>query len=187
MITSSRLDTLVRVGQPSESIDVDTFKAAFRMHPAGVSVITADAGNGPAAMTISSLTSVSTEPPLVTFSLSALSWSTPVFLESDTVVVHLLGSEHLWLAQLGATGGVDRFADTSAWTRLPTGEPVFRETYAWLRGKIVHRLEAGNSVVCVAHIVQASVPDADAVTAETSAPLVYHGRTWHHLGTHSAI
>jgi flavin reductase (DIM6/NTAB) family NADH-FMN oxidoreductase RutF len=187
MITSSRFDTLVRVGQPSESIDVDTFKAAFRMHPAGVSVITADAGNGPAAMTISSLTSVSTEPPLVTFSLSALSWSTPVFLESDTVVIHLLGSEHLWLAQLGATGGVDRFADTSAWTRLPTGEPVFRETYAWLRGKIVHRLEAGNSVICVAHIVQASVPDADAVTAETSAPLVYHGRTWHQLGTHSAI
>jgi flavin reductase (DIM6/NTAB) family NADH-FMN oxidoreductase RutF len=187
MITSSRFDSLVRTGRLSESIDVDTFKAAFRMHPAGVSVITADAGNGPAAMTISSLTSVSTEPPLVTFSLSALSWSTPAFLESDTVVVHLLGSEHLRLAQLGATGGVDRFADKLAWTRLPTGEPVFRETYAWLRGKIVHRLEAGNAVICVAHIVQASVPDADAVAAETSTPLVYHSRTWHQLGTHSAI
>lgn len=108
-----------------------------------------------------------------------------MFLESDTVVVHLLGSEHLWLAELGATGGIDRFADKSRWTRLPTGEPVFKETYAWLRGRIVHRLEAGNSVICVAHIVEASIPDS--VTSDAATPLVYHGRTWHQLGSHSSI
>jgi hypothetical protein len=39
--------------------------------------------------------------------------------------------------------------------------------------------------ICVAHIVEASVPDA--VTSDTATPLVYHGRTWHQLGSHSSI
>lgn len=183
----SQFQTIVPHEQLSESIDADTFKAAFRMHPAGVAVITADAGERPAAMTISSLASVSTEPPMVIFSLSRMSGATQTFLESDSVVVHLLGSAQLWLAQLGATGGVDRFADTTRWTRLPSGEPVFPDTYAWLRGNIVHRMEAGNSVVCVAHIVQASVHDGETLDRDPAAPLVYHARAWHELSIESTI
>lgn len=173
--------------QLAESIPVDTFKAAFRMHPAGVSVLTTDVGGRPASMTISSLASVSTEPPLVIFSLSRMSGVTAAFLESDNVVIHLPGAAQLWLAQLSANPGVDRFEDTTRWTRLPTGEPVFLDTYAWLRGRIVSRLEAGNSVICVAHIVQASVPDADTLVNDDAAPLVYHARAWHQLGADSKI
>lgn len=69
-IAPSRFQTIVPTDQLTESVDVDTFKAAFRMHPAGVAVITTDSGDRPAAMTVSSLASVSTEPPMVVFSLS---------------------------------------------------------------------------------------------------------------------
>lgn len=187
MTAPSRYEAGIATEQLSDSVDVDTFKSAFRMHPAGVAVLTADSGERPAAMTVSSLASVSTEPPMVTFSLSALSGPTATFLQSDTVVIHLLRAEQLWLAQLGAAPGVDRFADTTRWRRLPSGEPVFPDTYSWLRGRIVHRLEAGNSIVCVAHIVEASVPELEAPESATSGALVYHARTWHQLSAVSSL
>jgi len=168
------------------SISSEVFRAAFRLHPAGVAVVTADPGDSPIAMTVSSLASVSTEPPLLVFSVSALSSSSPALERADTVVVHMLGADQLWLARLGATSGIDRFADTSTWTRLPTGEPVFPEVYAWMRGKIVYRLEAGNSIICVVHVIEAQIPDPGH-DAQATSPLVYHARTWHQLGQHSTI
>jgi hypothetical protein len=43
-------------------------------------------------------------------------------------------------------------------------------------------MEAGGSTVVAVHALQASLPPA----ADPS-PLVYHNRTWHRLGEHSAI
>src|SRR5690625_4005194 len=94
------------------------FIAAFRNHPAGVALVTADAGAGPVAMTATSVCSVDADPPTVAFSASTRSSSTPTLLRASTVVVHLLSARQLDLAQLGATSGVDRFADTSLWQRL---------------------------------------------------------------------
>lgn len=171
----------------ADSIPVETFKSAFRLHPGGVALVTADSGAGPAAMTVSSLSSVSTDPPLLVFSASAISSSFPVFAEAETVVVHMLSSEEIDLARLGATSGIDRFADTSRWTRLPSGEPVFPSAFAWLRGRIVQRIEAGNSMICVVHVIGTSVLDVEVDPDESAGPLVYHARNWHRLGEHSLV
>ncbi|HEY0252196.1 MAG TPA: flavin reductase family protein, partial [Kofleriaceae bacterium] len=104
-------------------LSADEFKLAFRNHPAGVAVITADAGDGPVGLTATSVFSVSAEPPLLVFSISGSSSSAPTIGRADTVVVHLLGADQLGIAKLFATSGVDRFADASSWGRLPTGEP----------------------------------------------------------------
>lgn len=165
------------------------FKAAFRNHPGGVAVITADAGGGPVALTATSVSSVSADPPLLVFSISESSSSTPTIRQSQTVVVHLLGAEQLALAKLGSTSGIDRFADTSIWERLPTGEPHFPAVHAWIRGSIVEKVQAGNSFVVVVEALQANVPgpDGEVTDASESEPLVYHNRTWHKLGDHSRI
>jgi flavin reductase (DIM6/NTAB) family NADH-FMN oxidoreductase RutF len=173
--------------EAGKSVPEASFKAAFRLHPSGVAVVTADPGDGPVAKTVSSLASVSTEPPLLVFSVSAISSSSPAFERAETVVVHMLGADQLWLARLGATSGIDRFADTSVWDRLPTGEPVFPAAYAWLRGSIVQRVEAGNSVICVVHVIEVSVAESGDVLGSGSDPLVYHARSWHHLGDHSKL
>ena len=120
-------------------LGAEDFKAAFRNHPAGVAVITADAGDGPVGLTATSVFSVSAEPPLLVFSLSATSSSTPTLSRASTVVVHLLSEAELDIAILCATSGIDRFADTSIWARLPTGEPYFTATPVWIRGRIVYR------------------------------------------------
>ena len=64
------------------------FKLAFRHHAAGVAVVTADAGDGPVGITVSSLFSVSAEPPLMVFSISNSSSSAPTVLRAESLVVH---------------------------------------------------------------------------------------------------
>jgi flavin reductase (DIM6/NTAB) family NADH-FMN oxidoreductase RutF len=164
-------------------LDADSFKSVFRNHPAGVAVITADAGDGPVGLTATSVFSVSAEPPLLVFSVSGQSSSAPTIRAAETVVVHLLGADQLDLATLCATSGIDRFADTGIWDRLITGEPYFTAAQAWIRGRVIERMDAGNSTVIAVHALQAGVaPDSD-----SSEPLVYHNRTWHRLDEHSRI
>ncbi|AJM78368.1 flavin oxidoreductase [Rathayibacter toxicus] len=161
----------------------NNFKRAFRHHPAGVALITADPGTGPVALTATSVSSVSAEPPLLVFSLSSASSSAPDLQAAETLVVHLLGAEQLGLARLGAAKGVDRFADTSLWSRLPTGEPYFLAATVWIRGTIINRMAAGSSTIVAVHALEAQIPDH----SESAAPLVYHNRTWHRLGEHSRL
>lgn len=162
------------------------FKTVFRGHPGGVAVITAEGDDGPVALTATSVASVSAEPPLLIFSASALSSSTPTLTTTDTVVIHLLDADDLAVAQLGATSGIDRFADTSLWSRLSTGEPVFHDVRAWIRGAVINRMEAGGSTVVAVHALQSFVA-RDPSPGEAGNALVYHNRTWHRLGEASRI
>jgi flavin reductase (DIM6/NTAB) family NADH-FMN oxidoreductase RutF len=99
------------------------------------------------------------------------------------VVVHLLGADHVHLAKTFATGGIDRFADHDSWSRLVTGEPVLAGAPTWLRGRIVERMEAGDSTVVAVQVLQAQTPEPE----ETPDPLVYHNRAWHRLGEQSVL
>lgn len=172
------------------SLSPDDFKAAFRNHAAGVAVVTADAGEGPVGMTATSVFSVSVTPPLLVFSVSDYSSATPTIVRSDSVVVHLLGADQVDLAKLCSTSGIDRFADTSRWARLKTGEPYFPAAHAWIRGTVVNTLVAGSStlmVVNATHAKRALLPVGADAAADDARPLVYHNRTWHELGLHSSM
>ncbi|MBN8204876.1 flavin reductase family protein [Microbacterium esteraromaticum] len=170
----------------SASLSADEFKALFRGHPGGVAVITADAGDGPVALTATSVVSVSAEPPLLIFSVSALSSASDVLSRAESVVVHLLDTQDLALAKLAATGGIDRFAQTHRWSRLSTGEPVYADVRAWVRCAVINRMDAGTSTVIAAHALESHI----ARDVDPGAPgdaLVYHNRGWHRLSAQSRI
>ncbi|MEC3853135.1 flavin reductase family protein [Paenarthrobacter ureafaciens] len=164
----------------------ERFIAAFGNHPAGVSVITADAGGGPVALTATSVCSVSVDPPLLAFSASSKSSSTPTIRSAETIVVHLLTAGQLPIAQLGATSGIDRFADTSMWKRLSSGEPYFPGVTTWIRGRIVNTLEASGATLVLVEALEIGGQSA-AANGDAGRPLVYHSRAWHALGEHSRI
>jgi flavin reductase (DIM6/NTAB) family NADH-FMN oxidoreductase RutF len=163
------------------------FKGAFREHPGGVALITADPGRGfaPAALTATSLVSLSAAPPTMAFSLSEFSSSTPAMRAASTVVVHFLDAESLHLATLGSTSGIDRFADTELWGRLETGEPYFKDARAWVLADVVGRLDVTGATLLA---VEGRMIGGRALDDEAPAvPLVYHNRSWHRLGDHSLI
>lgn len=159
----------------------ETFRHAFRRHPAGVAILTARGQNGPVALTISSLISVSAEPPLVAFSLSAASKSAAEFLHADTMVIHFPRFVDQALAALCATPGSDRFAPGVAWESMPTGEPRYSDVETWFRARIRDRLPVKGATLVTAELLDGR---ADAVGADV---LVYLDRHWHSLGAEEDV
>ncbi|MGP6174104.1 flavin reductase family protein [Corynebacterium sp. A21] len=164
-----------------EKISQD-FRNAFRTHPAGVAIVTADSGTGPVGLTATSVSSVSADPPTIALNLSSLSRSAEKIRAAEHVVVHLLGREQLDLAQLFATPGADRFGDTSVWDRLPSGEPYLLNSHVWMRGKIVGSIDVNGSTLAAIELVETHVD-----TSVEPAPLVYYNRTWHKLSEMSSV
>jgi flavin reductase (DIM6/NTAB) family NADH-FMN oxidoreductase RutF len=159
---------------PSATVDAPLFRQIFRRHAAGVAVVTTDAGRGAAGVTVTSLASLSAEPPLLSFSVATTGSTWPHLRDASTAVVHLLGAAHASLAHTFATSGIDRFAAPTNWHRLSTGEPVLDDAAAWLRVSIQHRHPAGGAHLIIGRIEEAGL-------AERGAPLLYHDGSYHAL------
>ncbi|MGF1424954.1 flavin reductase family protein [Kitasatospora sp. LaBMicrA B282] len=149
------------------------FKRAFRSHPAGVVVITVDAGRGPAGFTATSLSSLSLDPPLLSFAVATRASSWPHLRDAETLVVNFLGAGQAPVAARFATSGIDRFAAPTRWHRLTGGEPALDDTPG-LRARVVDRVAAGDH-----RIVIARVEHTWSVAAHR--PLVHHEGTYHAL------
>ncbi len=163
--------------------NAELFKDAFRNHPAGIAVITAQGTHGPVGLTASSVSSVSADPPVLAFSVSTASSSAAALVGADTLVVHLLGADQLGIARLFATRGADRFGGAVEWRTLPTGEPLLTDAPWALRCTILHRLPVGGSMILAAEVLSVEQEHADA----GHAPLVYHNRSYHRLTDQSML
>ncbi|MEV8244662.1 flavin reductase family protein [Streptomyces rochei] len=145
----------------------DLLRSAFRRHAAGVAVITARGEAGPVGFTATSLTSVSTAPPLLSFGIGTGSSSWPVVSEAEYVGVHVLGEHQEDLAATFARSGADRFAEPTAWRDGPEGVPVLDGVLAWLVCRIVGRVPAGDHRVVLAEVLLGDPEGA-------GRPLLYH-------------
>jgi flavin reductase (DIM6/NTAB) family NADH-FMN oxidoreductase RutF len=170
---------VLRGGLTAAEISADHFKSVFRNHPAGVAVITLRGPEGPVGFTATSVFSISTEPPLLGFSIAGTSSSLPAVRGAPSLVVNFLAADQADVAARFARKNIDRFAGVD-WLPLPTGEPVLRGGTAWVRGHIEQRTPAGESLLVV---VRAVLADYD----EDQGPLVYVDRTYHQLGDHSRL
>ncbi|MEU2064523.1 flavin reductase family protein [Streptomyces sp. NPDC013455] len=145
----------------------ELLRSTFRRHAAGVAVITARGPAGPAGFTATSLTSVSAEPPLVSFGIGTGASSWPAIAGADHVGVHILGEHQSELAATFARSGADRFGAPTGWRDGPEGVPVLDGVLAWLVCRIVARVPAGDHRIVVAEAVLGDPSGA-------GRPLLYH-------------
>jgi flavin reductase (DIM6/NTAB) family NADH-FMN oxidoreductase RutF len=155
------------------ALDAATFRDVFRHYPNGVAVITAAGPDGPVGFTATSVTSISSDPPVLAFSIRHDASAWPTIETAASVVVHFLDTEHVALSQVFATSGIDRFAPVD-WEPLPDGEPRLTDVRTWTRGSILHRVPAGGSTVVLVGPTRAEV-------GQDRVPLVYHDRHYHSL------
>ncbi|WP_431953065.1 flavin reductase family protein [Actinacidiphila sp. bgisy167] len=156
--------------QPStaeDAFDSAAFRAVFRRHAAGVAVVTA-AGTRPAGFTATSLTSVSADPPLLSFGISSSGSAWPTVAEATHVGVHILGEHQEEVAATFARSGADRFAPPTAWEPGPYGVPLLEDVQGWLVARVLARIPAGDHRIIVAQAV------AGAPEGEAARPLLYH-------------
>ncbi|MZF87391.1 flavin reductase family protein [Streptomyces sp. SID5643] len=153
----------------------DLLRSVFRRHAAGVAVVTARGEAGPVGFTATSLTSVSAEPPLLSFGVGTGSSSWPAIAAADHVGVHILGEHQQELAATFARSGADRFGPPTAWREGPKGVPILDGVLAWLVGRVVARVPAGDHRIVLAEVV-AGDPTG------TGRPLLYHQGRFQRLG-----
>jgi flavin reductase (DIM6/NTAB) family NADH-FMN oxidoreductase RutF len=160
------------------TLAAEAFLIAFRHHPSGVAIITADCGEGPVGLTVSSLISVGANPPTIAFSLSETSTAAQSVQRAETVVVHFVRRRNMQLARLCATSGAERFGANVQWSRLATGEPYYPEVSLWFRAIIRGRLTVPTACIVTAELLEAS---QQAHEPEADDTLIYANRTWHGL------
>jgi flavin reductase (DIM6/NTAB) family NADH-FMN oxidoreductase RutF len=147
-----------------------TFRGAMRNVGASVVVITVAHADGPVGFTASSMTSVSLDPPLVSFCVDRNSGSARAVREAAFFAVNVLGEHQSAVADRFARPG-DRFAAPTRWESHPLGPPVLGEATA-------HLICAQHRVVPLGdHWLVAGLV-VDTWTGEGAQPLLYHDRRY---------
>jgi flavin reductase (DIM6/NTAB) family NADH-FMN oxidoreductase RutF len=150
-----------------EAVDAEMFRQALGNHPAGVAIVTLRGPSGPAGLTVTSFSSASLDPPLVSFYIGHGSSNWPAVQVARHFAVNLMGHGQQELAALFARKGEDRFGPATQWEPGPAGLPL-------LAGATVHLICATDSLVTigdhelvVGRVIEASIGAGD-------IPLLHH-------------
>ena len=142
---------LATPANPAPARDSRSFRDAIGRFATGVALVTAAPDGKPAGLIVNSLTSVSLEPPLVSFcpSRSSLTWSR--MRRARRFGVNVLGRQHEQFAIRATPAGADRFAGLD-WTFGRGGSPLLTDALASFECEIVAEHPAGNHWIVVARV-----------------------------------
>lgn len=148
--------------------EADRFRATMRNHPAGVVVITASVGGRPVGLTATSFTSVSLNPPLVSFYVADSSSTWPILRRAGEFGVQLLSEGQADVAARFASKGVDRFAAPTGWRPGPSGVPLLNGAAAHLVCERFDTRLIGDHWLVVGRVTHTLVLE------DPRPPLLYH-------------
>ncbi|MEV0582548.1 flavin reductase family protein [Nonomuraea sp. NPDC050310] len=152
---------------PDRAIATDQFKQALAVHASGVVIITAQHDGVPAGLTATSFSSVSLDPPLVSFYVDRSSTTWPLLSVADHFAVNVLASDQAELAARFARRNIDRFAEPTRWQAGPLGAPLLQDVSAHLICLPHDRAEVGDHLLVVGLVAEAHVHSP-------GRPLLYH-------------
>ena len=150
--------------QHDEVVSVAAFKAAMRALPAGICAVTTGHGDSRVGMIVSSLTSVSAEPPMIGFfAHQASSFSAPLLL-SGGFVANVLGEKHgdVMAQFLNASQGPARFTK-GTWRDGLNQRPVLADALASMECDIVWTQPLGTHHLIVGKVRQSACSEATPV------------------------
>ncbi len=147
-----------------EVVSVDEFKTAMRALPAGISIISTGSGEAVAGIVVSSLTSISAEPPMVGFFIHEGASCWPLLHDCGRFVANVIGEEHgdVMTAFLKRPQGPERFA-VGRWREGGASVPVLADALASLECEVVFTQRIGTHRMVVGKIRKAACTDANPV------------------------
>jgi flavin reductase (DIM6/NTAB) family NADH-FMN oxidoreductase RutF len=158
------------------SITVDEFKEAMSRWPSGVSLVTTTKPDGsPVGVIISSFTSASLDPPLISFYLGAHSQKRADFEHAEHFAVTILPIEEEALARNFTTPHIDPWHDI-AWRPHPLhGCPLVAHAEAHLIVTRDRAITIGDHILFVGRVIETRI------APDHFDPLVYYHRTYRRL------
>ena len=154
----------------NQDLDPTDLREAFGVFPSGVVAVAAEVDGQRTGLAASSFTSVSLDPPLVSFSIANTSKTWPDLRRADHLGVTILADHHGAVCRQLAGPVEHRFDDVPA-SVSDDGAVTLDEGLARFDCSIYREVEAGDHtiVLLLLHAV-----DAGAAAAEASSPLVFH-------------
>jgi flavin reductase (DIM6/NTAB) family NADH-FMN oxidoreductase RutF len=150
------------------------FRDVIGRFPAGVSIATACSAQGdPVGVTVSSLTSVSLRPALVSFALAVTLRSLPVFRAAKHFAISVLADDQHDVCRRFATPGFDKWASADTERGL-NGCPIIRPNVAAFECESYACHEAGDHLIFISRALRL-------VMGEKESPLVFFRSGFHRL------
>src|SRR3954447_9640672 len=128
-----------------------SFRDALGRFATGVAFVTAAPDGEPAGLIVNSLTSVSLEPPLVSFCPSRSSHTWSRIRRAGRFGVSVLGQQHEHFATHATPAGADRFGGLD-WEPGRGGVPLLTDALAHLEGEIATEHPAGDHWIVVGRV-----------------------------------
>jgi flavin reductase (DIM6/NTAB) family NADH-FMN oxidoreductase RutF len=150
---------------PVRSSDARAFRDALGRFATGVAFVTATPDGEPAGLIVNSFSSVSLEPPLVSFCPSRSSHTWRRMRRTGSFGVNVLGRRHEEFARHATPAGADRFARLD-WTLGRHGAPLLTDALASFECEIVAEHPAGDHWIVVGRVTHVLV-------APVEEPLVF--------------
>ena len=150
----------------NQDLDPERLREAFGVFPSGVVAVAAEVDGAPVGLAASSFTSVSLEPPLVSFSVANSSKTWPALRTAEHLGVTVLADHHGEVCRQLA-GPVGHRFDGLAISATEDGAVTLDDGLARFDCSIHQEVEAGDHTLVLLrlHAVE---------HADTSLPLVFH-------------
>jgi flavin reductase (DIM6/NTAB) family NADH-FMN oxidoreductase RutF len=167
------MNSIVRSVSIETEVTSSDFRNAMRQLTSGVSVITAGRGRDISGMTVTSVTSLSVDPPALVTSINREASSWPLVKRYGFFGVNILTSDQIDIAERftgkGGLKGADRFAG-ARWTTRASGVPLLVGALAAIDCEVEDVVERHSHAIVIGRVLDV------AVSARTAALAYWQGR-----------
>jgi flavin reductase (DIM6/NTAB) family NADH-FMN oxidoreductase RutF len=150
------MNSAVRTVKLDRDVSADEFRGAMRHLAGGVSVITVGRGKEVTGMTVTSVSSLSVDPPTLIVSINRESSSWPLLQRHGFFGVNILTADQLDIAERftgkGGLKGADRFAGAQWITRV-SGVPLLVGALAAIDCEVEHIVERHSHAIVIGRVL----------------------------------
>ncbi|HET9586851.1 MAG TPA: flavin reductase family protein [Bradyrhizobium sp.] len=167
------MNSVIRNITLDHEVSSDEFRGAMRHLAGGVSVITAGRGRDISGMTVTSVSSLSVDPPALIVSINREASSWPLVKRYGFFGVNILTSDQIDIAERftgkGGLKGAARFAGAD-WTTRASGVPLLVGALAAIDCEVEDVVERHSHAIVIGRVLDV------AVSARTAALAYWQGR-----------
>jgi len=133
-------------------LDVDALRRCFGQYATGVTVMTASVEGEPVAMTANSFSSVSLDPPLVSWSIKRVSQSFSKFRIAEDFAVNILADSQVDVSRNFGRSAGDKFKGIG-WKRGLNGLPLLDGAAAHIQCRVANQFDGGDHLILLGRVM----------------------------------
>lgn len=156
---------------PVRTIEVDAaaMRHALSHFGTGLTIVTGHTASGPVGFTCQSFSSLSLDPPLISFAPARTSTTWPVLRPLASFAINILADHQHAHSTAFARSGSDKFAGVD-WTPTSLGAPALTDALATIDCRLWAEYDGGDHTIVAAEVLDLRVD------AERDPLLYYKGR-----------